>query len=88
MLMALRVEKLEVLFYYETESNLNYMNKNEVLPTCPICSVRMVETERYKQCEYRFGRKRFKCPKCGCGELAPSAKEEAIINGDYDDEIN
>lgn len=64
------------------------MKDDTTVPTCPFCSVRMDETKRYKQCEYRFGRKRFKCQKCGCGELAPSAKEEAIIRGDYDDEIN
>lgn len=88
MFIALRVEKLEVLFYLETESNLNYMNKNEVLPTCQICSVQMDEAKRYEQVNYLFGRKRYKCPCCGGGELENSIREEAIINGDYDDEIN
>lgn len=62
--------------------------KNETLPTCPICSMQMIQTKRYKQVTYRFGRKRFKCPNCGSGELEFSVKEEAIIMGLYDDDDN
>lgn len=61
------------------------MKKNEEIPTCPICYIEMKHIKRFKQKEFLFGRKRYKCA-CGYSELDNALKEEAIINGDYDDD--
>lgn len=57
--------------------------KNETSPTCPICSSRMEETKRGKIAVVHV------CLACGYTtdiDYMQSLREEAIINGEFDEE--
>lgn len=58
--------------------------KNETSPTCPICYSEMKQIKSFSQQQFKFGRKRFKCPHCNYSELNNVLREEAIINGEFD----
>ncbi|MFT3994748.1 MAG: hypothetical protein QM660_10600 [Dysgonomonas sp.] len=60
--------------------------KNEALPTCPICCSDMKQIKSFGQQQFKFGRKRHECPHCSYSELNDVLREEAIINGQFDED--